>query len=225
MAYIKKKTLPKQEIAYQKIKNAIINNEYDPNTMLIESELSEKLGFSKTPIREALRRLESEKYIEYLPEKGNMVAKMGLEDFVEMYDVREALEGMAARLCALKQNERVIRLLDETFTKWAEAIKNQNNEKDVKEDSEFHLIVINGSGNSKLISSIKGIMDQINRFAITTVNDPERLQLSFEQHKSIWQALKKKDADLAEQTMREHIRSVKEYQLRKHYLLGNMSYK
>lgn len=218
MAYIKKKAGSKQEIAYQQIKRAILRNEFGPDTMLIEGNLGEMLGFSKTPIREALRRLASEKFVEFIPEKGTFVSRMRLEDLIEIYDVREALEGMAARMCAQRKDEKVIEQLKEALNSIYIDLAEGKNSQNVEEDMKFHNIIINGSRNSNLMTFSIAILDQINRFASTTVNDIERLKLSYEEHKKVFDAIINSDAEMAEKAIREHIRSVKEYQIKRHYI-------
>jgi DNA-binding GntR family transcriptional regulator len=218
MAYIKKKSGSKQEIAYQKIKDAILNNQFEPESMLNEGELCAMLGFSKTPIREALRRLASEKFVESIPEKGTFVSRMGLEDFIETYDIREALEGMAVRRCVQINAETVIKQLKPVINHLYSNLVKGNNTENVDADMKFHNIIIIGSKNSKLIEYALAMHDQICRFAATTIHDITRLKLSYEEHQKVFEAIVAKDADLAEKTIREHIRSVKEYQIKTHYL-------
>ncbi|MDD2542657.1 MAG: GntR family transcriptional regulator [Desulfuromonadaceae bacterium] len=217
MAYQKKKSGSKQEIAYQYIKNAILNNEYAPDAMLVEGALCEQLGFSKTPIREALRRLATEKYVESIPEKGTFVTKLSLEDLIGIYEVREALEGMAARICAVRKDTTFIDRLQTCFDNTYSDLIEGKSELTVKEDMTFHHLILEGSRNKNLINLSNSIIEQINRFASTTINDPERLKLSFFEHKEVLNAIMTGDADLAEKKIREHIRSVKDYQIKKHY--------
>lgn len=218
MAYQKKKSGSKQEIAYQYIKSAIINNEYEPNSMLVEGLLCEVLGVSKTPIREALRRLAVEKFVEFIPEKGTFVSRTTLEDMIEIFDVREALEGMAARICALRRNGDFLEQLEDCFNETYKDLIGGNSISTVKDDMAFHHLIINGCRNKNLISFSRTIMDQVSRYATTTVNDPERLKISYYEHKEILVAIVAGTADLAESKMREHIRSVKSYQINTHYI-------
>ncbi|MDD2533299.1 MAG: GntR family transcriptional regulator [Eubacteriales bacterium] len=218
MAYQKKKTGSKQEIAYQSIKRAILNNEYEPDAMLIEGVLCEQLGFSKTPVREALRRLASENYVQYIPEKGTFVSKMEMDDFIQIFDVREALEGMAAKICALRKDKALVDKLEITFNQIYIDLIDGNSVLNIKDDLEFHHLIIEGSRNKNLINFSRSLMDQINRYASTTYNDPDRLKLSFNEHREILDAITSGDPELSEKKLREHIRSVKEYQIKRHYL-------
>lgn len=217
MSYQKKNDGSKQDIAYQIIKNAIINHEFEPDSMLVEGMLCEKIGFSKTPIREALRRLASEKYVEFIPEKGTFVSRTSVEELIEIFDVREALEGMAARMCATRKDKLLIAKLQESYNKIFKDLIEENSILNIEDDLDFHCLLVNGSMNNNLITFSMEIMGQIKRYAAETVDDIDRLRLSYHEHNEILNAVIAGDADHAERSIREHIRSVKEYQIQKLY--------
>jgi DNA-binding GntR family transcriptional regulator len=218
MAYVNKKNNSKQEFAYNKIKNLIIKNEIKPDTLLVERQLCETLGVSRTPVREALRRLASEGMIELIPEKGAFVSRIRFEDLMEIFEIREALEGMAVRLCTLRKREDTVKQMEESIALQEKTLELGDRGSSVERDLDFHSIYIRGSRNSRLEGFLKTITDQINRFAITTVDDIERQRLSLEQHKRILEAVKNNDAESAEKLVREHIVNVKEYHVSRHYL-------
>jgi len=213
MGYIKKKEGPKQEIAYQRIKAGIMKNEFAADSMLVEGKLCEMLGFSKTPIREALRRLSSEGLVEFFPEKGTYVSRTSVREFNEMYDVMEALEGMAARLCALKKDARMISRLNEIIINMHDELENGKDGHMALDVMEFQGAIINGSSNAKLIALANTMLGQMCRFADSDTHDIERLKITFEEYRRTFEAIKNGNADLAEGLVREHIRSVKEYLL------------
>lgn len=217
MAYIKKKEASKQEIAYQRIKQAIIDNELPADTVLIEDNLCAMIGFSKTPIREALKRLATEGFVESIPEKATYVKKIGIDEAVEMYDVREVLEGLAARLCALRRDKETLDLLLEIKKKLKTALDEKKGSDSIRLDMEFHEVIIKGSHNAKLIGFSRTIIEQIRRFAADTLY--ERQLQSLQEHERVYEAIKNGDAENAEKLIREHIRSVKEYQIGKHFMI------
>ncbi len=221
MAYIKKKEASKQEIAYQRIKQAIIDNELPADTVLIEDNLCEMLGFSKTPIREALKRLATEGFVESIPEKATYVKKIGIDEAVEMYDVREVLEGLAARLCALRRDKKTLDLLLRITQELKTAMDKKNNTDSIRLDMEFHETIINGSHNVKLIGFSRTIIEQIRRFAADTIY--ERQVQSLQEHECVYEAINSGDSESAERLIREHIRGVKEYQIGKHFLISRPS--
>lgn len=210
----------KQEVAYQYIKSAIIANELKPKSMLLEANLSERIGVSRTPIREALRRLSSEGLVEFIPDKGCFVSGVSFEEFIEIFDVREVLEGMAARLCAKRFHLMADQLegVMESFRKYYGANDRENI---LKEDVSFHQILIEMSGNRRLALFLTTLHEQIDRIRVITMYDQERLDLSLVEHTAILDAIKRGDPDLAEETCRFHIRSIKEYLINKLFLVNN----
>lgn len=208
----------KHEIAYNQIKNLIIKNRIEPNTLLVERQLSEQLGVSRTPIREALKRLTSEGLTEFIPGKGVFVSNLTFEDFINISEVREALEGMAAKLCTLKKDEKVIETLEKNLDALEEALNSGDYDQSVEYDIQFHHILISGAKNPKLENLLNGIYDQINRFAFFSVSDVERQRMSLRQHRKVLEAIKNDDANLAEKLIRDHIIHVKEYHVKKVFL-------
>lgn len=220
MAYVKKKTESKQETAYQFIKEAIINNDFLPNAMLVEGSLCEQLGFSKTPIREALRRLTSEGLVEFIPERGCCVSDLSIREFVNIFDVREAIEGMAARLCATYRDAWV-----------AEELKNRQAEmegytavndfaKVLEADSKQHEAVIDGSNNHRIRSIFDVMNAQILRVRLITSEDNERLTMSCAEHEKMVRAIVDGDPERAEAEWRAHIRSIKDFVIGRKYMVG-----
>jgi DNA-binding GntR family transcriptional regulator len=219
MGYVKKKEGPKQEIAYRRIKAGILENEFPADTMLIEGKLCQMLGFSKTPIREALRRLASEGLVEFFPERGTFVSRTGIAEFIELFDVREALEGMAARLCAVRKDSRVISRLNEIIVKMFDELESGAEGAMPLENMEFEIALINGSANNRLIISATAVLSQMGRFENTGAPDPDRAKMSFEAYRRAFEAVKNGNAELAEVLVREQIRSVKEYQVKRNRIL------
>lgn len=208
----------KKEFAYNKIKSLIIKNKIGPNTMLVERQLSEQFGISRTPVREALTRLASEGMVEVIPGKGFFASNISFEKFINICELREALEGMAAKLCTLKKDEQTIKRLEKSINILEGALRSENYDISVEYDLEFHNIIIGGANNSSLETLLQGIYDQIKRFAFTTITDSQRQKRSLNQHIKVLNAIINNDADLAEKLMRKHILDVKEYHVNKNYL-------
>ena len=214
---LEKREKLKHEIVYATIKDAIINYELKPGTMLPERELSSKLGVSRTPIREVLHRLHMEGLVDCIPGKGAFVAKQSLVHYIEISEVREALEGIAVRLCTIRKNEDIVRQLEEKYLEIAKYLESGDFRNTIKSDIEFHQIIFQAANNKKLESFLLNIYDQIKWFAATTIDDPERIRTSLKQHQDILQAIISQDGDAAENLMREHIQDVRQYHLSKHY--------
>lgn len=213
----------KQQIAYNKIKAAIIKNELLPDTLLVERQLSNTLGISRTPIREALRRLSSEGLVDFIPDKGMFVSKIRFEDILEIFELREALEGMAVRLFVLRKNSDIVQQMEECLTLQELAYKEGNYSLNVEFDMKFHNFYLKGSKNLRLESFVNTVLDQNSRMAFYTVNDKERIETSLVQHKKVLDAIRQGNADQAEKLIKEHIINVKEYHINKYYAINNMT--
>lgn len=214
------KSSSKQEMAYQYIKNAILSNEFKPDSMLLEATLSELIGVIRTPIREALRRLSSEGLVEFIPEKGCFVSGISFEEFIEIFDVREVLEGMAARLCA-KRHALVAGRLEATMNSLDKSLATHDLENVLREDMRFHEILIEMSGNRRLAIFLKALHQQIDRIRVISMYDQTRLDLSLAEHMAILSAIRDGNPDLAEEQCRLHIRSIKDYLINRHFLANN----
>lgn len=221
MIVSEQKDQSKQQIAYNKIKAAIIKNELLPDTLLVERQLSNTLGISRTPIREALRRLSSEGLVDFIPDKGMFVSKIRFEDMLEIFELREALEGMAVRLFVLRKNSDIVQQMEECLALQELAYQEGNYRLNVELDMEFHNFYLKGSKNLRLESFINTVLDQNSRMAFYTVNDEERIKASLVQHKQVLDAIRQDNAAEAERLIKEHIINVKEYHINNYYAINN----
>jgi len=210
------RNITKKEMAYNAIKQDILNNKLPSGTFLIERELCKVLNVSRTPVREALHQLGSEGLVEFIPGKGAFVSGISYEDIIEVYDLREVLEGLATRMFTLHATQSEIEELDKLYEHIEIALKRDNIEELVKYDVAFHKCIVEGCRNSRLKAMIKNINDQIERITNTIKKDKVRARTTAVHHKSIINAIKQKDAVLAESKMREHILDSKNYHLKKY---------
>ncbi|WP_170066361.1 GntR family transcriptional regulator [Neomoorella humiferrea] len=201
---------------YEQIKEAIINNTIKPGTMIQERILAEKLGVSRTPVREALRRLNSEGLIELIPGKGATVTKITIEDIREIMQVREPLECLAVKLAAERIQPQDIKYLEEMIANWDKEINctdpaQINFQSLSTKDIAFHEYIVEIAGNKRLASILNMLRDQIRRITFLTQDNKNRIETSFPQHLKILEALKQRDPAAAEENMRQHMQSIKEY--------------
>ncbi|WP_258359235.1 GntR family transcriptional regulator [Moorella sulfitireducens] len=199
---------------YEEIKEAIINNTIKPGVMLQERVIAEKLGVSRTPVREALRRLNSEGLIELIPGKGAMVTKITIEDIREIMQVREPLECLAVKLAAERIQPLDIKYLEEMIATWEEEINSGhqiNFQSLSKKDIAFHEYIVEIAGNKRLAYILNLLRDQIRRITFLTQDNKTRIEISLPQHIKILQALKQRDPVAGEESMRQHMQSIKEY--------------
>jgi len=199
---------------YEELKEAIVSNRIKQGVILQERMLAEKLGVSRTPVREALRRLDIECLIEVIPGKGATVTRVSIEDVREIMQVREPLECLAARLAAEKIQDEDIACLKGTVSGWREEINKYNGtnfESFNAYDSAFHEYIVQIAKNKRLAAILGTVRDQIRRITYLTQYNTKRIELSLPQHERILYALGQRNAIEAEESMRDHMRSIKEY--------------
>ncbi len=202
---------------YEIIREAIISGKFPPGMKLTVDDLSKELKVSRTPVKEALVRLEREGLVENIPRRGMYVARISIEDALEIYELREILEGLAARKTAENINEENLKLLKEIVKKSENYVKEGDFKNYSNLDEEFHKIIWNISKNKKLFKILENIRSVIRLLMTSSVNIPGRAQSSLLEHKKILSAFEKRDSDLAENYMREHIRNVKEIVLKAYF--------
>lgn len=196
---------PLRELVLEAIREAIINGTLQPRERLMEIQLAEELGVSRTPIREALRKLELEGFIVMIPRKGAYVADLSIKDVSDVFEIRVALEGLAAGLAAERGTEEELEELERLLVEKAEAIAQNNIEALVKVDTRFHETIYTASRNERLKTIISNLREQIQRFRLTSLSHPGRMEKSLEEHRAIVEALGSRDIQLAKQLAQDHI--------------------
>lgn len=193
--------------AYKALKAAIMEMDiysHVEEIRLEERQLSEKLGVSRTPIREAMTLLEQEGFVRSVPRRGIFVVRKTKQEVLEMITVWAALESMAARLACLHASDAEIRKLRENV----EAFANRNPEAFVSEYSEanlaFHKIIIRMSGCHLIAETTESLFPHMRGVRKVTIGQDHRAQRSILDHTRIVEAIEKRDPDLAERLVREH---------------------
>lgn len=194
--------------AYELVRNAILRNDLKPGDQLSEASLSEQIGISRTPIREALKRLEQEGMIEIVPRRGAFVTGISAEDITEIYQLREALECYAIQFVTEygdpAELDRLIADFEQSF-RWIEA---GEIDKVNEADTRLHRYIAHSSRNRRLIETVDQLLSQIVRLRSMTATVPGRLMHQAEEHLQIVHALKTGNVDEAREGLRTHLRSV-----------------
>ncbi len=196
---------PLRELVLEAIRQAIIDGTLKPRERLMEIQLAEELGVSRTPIREALRKLEMEGFIVMVPRKGAYVADLSFKDIADVFEIRSALEGLAASLAAERITSEELEEMERCLVEKAEAILENDMEKLVSVDTKFHETIYRASRNERLTNIINNLREQIQRYRATTLAYPGRMQESLDEHRAIVEALQARDVHLARQLAGEHI--------------------
>ena len=190
---------------YRILKSGIIDGILTPGTKLLEVKIAEQMGISRTPIREALRELAAKGFVKMIPNQGIIVSSDSIEDVREVMQIRGVLEGLAARLAATMINREQLAQLEALLQKMEKFTKKNNPMHFGDVDAEFHNIIVNSCGNHRLIQMRKNITEQAHRYRIKSLNVSGRLIHSIEEHRKIYDALKKRDSRKADKACQEHI--------------------
>jgi DNA-binding GntR family transcriptional regulator len=195
-------TLPQQ--IYETLREKIISGAIPPGASLSEVSLARECEVSRTPLREAIRRLVSEGFAASVPHCGAKVMRPTREAASEIYQIREALEGIATREAALRLDTREIERLRTKFDRVRAAIA-AGDKSDVGD--EIHDVVIQASGNSRLIHLMSIYRSQVTWLQRIVSDVPLRLEASFREHDIILSALEARDPEWAERAARAHVRN------------------
>ncbi len=189
-----------------KLRADIVEGELKAGQKLSEAELSTKYGVSRAVIREAMNRLESSFLVERKANVGARVASLTVEGLIELYQVRESLEGMAARLAAKNMTEKEIVDLNKLLSKHFDKVKGGESYYQEAGDLDFHYRVILGSKNQHLINMlINGIYHLVRMYRVQLGMAGPRVTTAFDEHQQVVKAISNRDEELAELLMRRHI--------------------
>lgn len=193
------------------IKEQILSGELNPGDRIIETKLAKELNISQTPVREAIRHLQGEGILVIFPNKGPLVRTMDLKDVFEIYSVRSVLEGLAIRIATQNASDGEIAELEAFYNK----MKDKKDDASIPfllQDSAFiHQKIFALSNHSRLISMYKSISFQI-ALVNRMLGTKSTKQKEIDEHWELIEALKKRDPDHAEKTIRKHIyRSYRDY--------------
>lgn len=196
---------PLREVVFESLREAIITGLLRPGERLMEVQVAEELGVSRTPVREAIRKLELEGLVVMLPRRGAYVAGISVKDIADVFEVRAALEALAASLAAERITDAELEDLERSLVEITKISDTQDIGTIVARDTSFHDIIYRASRNSWLIQIISNLQDQIQRFRMTTLSRPGRTKEAVEEHKKIVEAISDRNSELAAQLAREHI--------------------
>lgn len=197
--------LPLRDVVFNTLREAILQGELIPGERLMEKQLAERLGVSRTPIREAIRKLELEGLIIMVPRKGAEVAKITEKDIKDVLEVRAVLEALAVKLACEKMDEEGIEELEKLKDEFAEAARNKEVEVLIKKDVEFHDAIFNSTDNEKLIQIINNLREQIYRFRVKYIKKMDDYTALVMEHEEIVNGIKNKDKKLAKEIAIRHI--------------------
>ena len=198
---------PLRDVVFETLRDAIITQVLKPGERLMEIQLADEMGVSRTPVREAIRKLELEGLVVMVPRKGAYVAGVSMKDIHEVYEVRSALEMLAVTLAAERITEEELDALERQVLRESEEEKADDGDLDsiIYIDSSFHDIIYQAAHNQRLVQFINILQEQLQRFRAASLSKPGRSKTALEEHKKIVEALSERNGDLASKLARDHI--------------------
>ncbi|VWX61390.1 conserved hypothetical protein [Burkholderiales bacterium 8X] len=200
--------------AYEQLREEIVDGVLRPDEPLYEIHLAERLGMSRTPIREALKLLTREGYLEELPSRGYVVPRRSLDDLREFFELREVLEASATRYAAMRASAADLVELGRLCDRYE---REKNDAKWVQIGHQFHNLLIKSARNARLMAMLDSLNAQIviSRRTVAQADVARRLT-AVRDHRAIFEAVRQRDETLAQSLAAEHVRRSYETTLRAH---------
>jgi DNA-binding GntR family transcriptional regulator len=193
------------ERVHDHLKQEILANRYAPGSELLEVPLSEELGVSRGPIREALRTLEAEGLVEITPRRGAVVTSLSKHDFLDAYQVRESLEVLGVRLAVPRLTESDMAALDSRVEAMDEHAAAGDVDAFFEANAAFHEAIIEASGNRKLIEVYRRLTAQMGPYRRPSAKLRGNLDSSVAEHREIVEAARKRDVEAAAELVMRHV--------------------
>lgn len=197
--------LPLRDVVFNTLRQAILRGELKPGERLMEIQLANKLGVSRTPVREAIRKLELEGLVLMIPRKGAEVADISEKSLKDVLEVREALEELAARLACDKITKEGINRLKKAAQDFRSALKSNDITQMAEADVRFHDVICNATENQKLGQLLNNLREQMYRYRIEYLKDQQVYEKLLSEHEEIIRHIEKGEKDEAARVVSRHI--------------------
>ena len=201
---------PLRETVCETLREAIRKGILEPGERLMEVQLAEELGISRTPVREAIRKLEQEGYVIMMPRRGTYVSSVSVSDIKEIFEIRSALESLSTGLAARRIEPDELEKLRALLAEIEGHIKSRDMDKIVEADIEFHGLLYRVSRNERLVAIIGNLKEQLARFRTLSMSYPGRLQETLEEHRAMVEAIAAGDVEAARDAADRHMERAEE---------------
>ena len=202
---------PLRDVVFENLRTAILDGNLKAGQRLMEVQLAEQLGVSRTPIREAIRKLELEGLVVMLPRKGAYVANMSFKDLIDVLEIRATLEGLAASLATERRSDDDVVELEKLAKEFETCVREADVEGVLKKDVDFHEKIFLMANNKKLYQLITSLWEQVQRFRVTYVSNYDASLSLVDEHNRILEAIKAGDTELAKKYATEHIELAEQF--------------
>jgi len=208
---LKKENLGNQ--VYDQVKGMILRGEIPPGKRIIENEVADSMGISRTPVREAVHKLEAEGFLKPLPKGGYEVRGLTISDVEETFDIRSLLESFAAYLAAMRHSDAELVPLEKKIDEFQRYLERRDLKRLTQINTEFHELLYALSRSPRLIKMVNDLRDEIFLFRKVILNSEDMARLSNEDHREIIHAIKKRETKKVEKLVKKHILRGKEFVL------------
>lgn len=196
---------PLREVIFDTLREAIITGELKPGERLMEVKLADKMGVSRTPVREAIRMLELEGLVDMLPRKGAHVAELSVKDIMDVLEVRASMDSLATRLAAERITDEEIKELRQIQAQFINHVDKNNLQGSIKKDVEFHELIYRASRNDRLLQIANNLREQVQRFRVIYLKDYSSPKNLIKEHEDICDAISSRNLDMAQKYAQIHI--------------------
>lgn len=197
--------LPLRDVVFNTLRQAILTGELKPGERLMEIHLANRLGVSRTPIREAIRKLELEGLVTMIPRRGAEVAQITEKSMNDVLEVRRALDALCVELACDRIDDLSLEELRKACECFEQAVKTRDVKKIAQADVALHDIIVQATGNQRLIQLVHSLSEQMYRYRFEYIKDASQHPHLVEEHRVIYESIVRKDKETASKAARMHI--------------------
>lgn len=196
---------PLRELVCETIRQAIITGIFSPGERLMEIQLADEMGVSRTPVREAIRKLEQEGFVVMIPRRGTYVADISIKDIAEIYEIRTSLDMLAAGLAAERITPEELANMNRYLVEISKAANIMDMDKIVELDTAFHDVLYTASRNERLHGIIYNLRDQLTSIRGRSMSYPGRMSETMDEHRALVDSIAARDVERAQRAARIHM--------------------
>lgn len=197
--------LPLRDVVFNTLRQAILTGELKPGERLMEIHLANRLGVSRTPIREAIRKLELEGLVKMIPRRGAEVAQITEKSMNDVLEVRRAMDVLCVELACERISDEELERLKKACVDFEQAVKTKDAKRIAQADVALHDIILHATGNMRLIQLVNNLSEQMYRYRFEYIKDFSQHARLVEEHRIIYESLVQKDKETASQAAKTHI--------------------
>lgn len=197
--------LPLRDVVFNTLRQAILTGELKPGERLMEIHLANRLGVSRTPIREAIRKLELEGLVTMIPRRGAEVAQITEKSMSDVLEVRRAMDALCAELACERITEEELARLKDACTNFEKVTKTKDVKEIAKADVQLHDIILQATGNARLVQLVNNLSEQMYRYRFEYIKDFSQHERIVEEHRIIYESLVSRDKSKASEAAKVHI--------------------